>query len=71
MEIARSACPNELLWQELSFLEVAFRIKLKSRRRLDNATMSRSHGHLHAMELSLQISAVPAALILCVVWGGA
>ena len=67
-EIARSACPNELVWQELTFVEWRFVECQKVDVGLENTTMTQSHGSLHVMELNLQISATPPALacMICV-----
>ena len=40
LEIARSACPNELVWQELSLVQWRFVESRKSKRSLENTTMS-------------------------------
>ena len=63
MEIARSACPNERVWQELCCVERRFVESPRLYVGLENATMSRSHDSLHTMVLSLQISATPPAPI--------
>ena len=64
---AQYACPNELVWQTLSFVEWRFIESKKVDEALGNATMSRSHGSLRTMKLSLQISVTPPALtcMLC------
>lgn len=71
MEIVQSACRNELVWQEFSFVQWRFVESPKLGVASENATMNRSQGGLHTMELTRQISAtLPALTYICAVWGG-
>ena len=63
MDIARSTCLNELMWLELWFIDWRFVESQRVDVALEHATMSRSHGSLHTMEPSLQISTTPPTLI--------
>ena len=67
MDIARSTCLNELMWLELWFIDWRFVESQRVDVALEHATMSRSHGSLRTMKLSLQISVTPPALtcMLC------
>lgn len=64
MDVARSTCSNGLVLKELSF--VAWRFadrKQKVDVTLENATVTRSHGSVHTMELRQQVSTTRPALI--------
>ena len=67
-EIARSGCPDERVWHELSTVEGRFVETSKLDVALLNAVMTRSHDSLHNTELSTQISATPPAPI-CMLCG--
>ena len=65
MEIARSACLNELVWREVSPVEWRFVGSRNLGVVFENAAMSRSHGSQHTIKLRLQISATS-----CGMWEG-